>query len=287
LVLAAGCWLYGLAGPLSGDNGRPERTALWPSASLPAGEGFPENAYVSVYRPSHPNGTAVVICPGGGYGALNLDIEGHETARWLDRNGIVGVVLEYRLPHGDPSIPLRDARQAIRFVRAHAAEWSVHPERVGILGFSAGGHLASMAAILEEEKAAPGPGSGMEGSCRPDFAVLVYPLISMGPFTDAGSRQNLLGLSPSAERIEAYSAHRHVTSGSPPVFLVHARDDRIVPVENSRLMLESIKARGVPATLCEFPAGGHGLGYGGSLWEEWQGGALMWMRRQGFVRGEP
>lgn len=242
-----------------------------------------DNAYITVYRPSHSSGTAIVICPGGGYGALNLDIEGRGIARWLIQHGITGVVLEYRLPHGNPDVPLVDAQQAIRFVRHHADQWQVQADRVGILGFSAGGHLASMVSTLSERPM--GPRSNALGlvSPRPNFAILIYPVISMGALADIGSRQNLLGSAPSSEQVEAYSIERHVSSNTPPVFLIHAQDDPVVSVENSRMFLKVLKAKGVSATIYEFNDGGHGLGYGGPLWKEWQEQALVWMRRQGMI----
>lgn len=281
-LLACGWMLWSFLWPSRSDR-RPERMELWPSSHLPTGKKSPRNAFVTIHPPSHSSGTAVVICPGGGYGALNLDIEGHGIARWLNQQGITGIVLEYRLPHGDPTIPLVDAQQAIRLVRAHAEEWRIRPDRVGIIGFSSGGHLASMAATLEASPLSPSLGSMTEISSRPDFAILVYPVISMGPLADAGSRQNLLGPSPSPEKVEAFSTHRQVTSQTPPVFLIHARDDQVVPVENSRLFLESLEAHGVPVVFHELQTGGHGLGYGGPLWKDWQAQALVWMRYHGFL----
>ena len=129
---------------------QPERIALWEQTPPLETDSGDINAYITIYQPSCSVGTAVVICPGGGYGAFNMEIEGHGIARWLNRHGIVGCVLEYRFPQGNPAIPLLDVQQAIRFVRQHAGEWAVQSNRVGIMGFSAGGHLASMAATLEE-----------------------------------------------------------------------------------------------------------------------------------------
>lgn len=212
-----------------------------------------------------------------------METEGHGIARWLNRQGIAGIVLEYRLPHGDPAIPLQDVRQAVRVVRCHAEEWGVRSNRVGVIGFSAGGHLASMAATLEECSPDSGGDLGAPPSCRPDFALLIYPVISMGVPADAGSRRNLLGPAPSARQIDAYSTDRQVTPRTPPAFLVHARDDAVVSVENSRLFCNALKSNGISATLCEYETGGHGLGYGGPLWREWQAQALHWLQEGNFL----
>ena len=241
----------------------PERLALGPAN---------EGAFATIYRPRHAGGTAAVICPGGGYGALVLETEGRRVARWLNRNGIVGVVLEYRLPQGDPDRPLADVRETLRLVRRRAAEWGVRTNQVGLIGFSAGGHLAGMAATM------PAPLSS-----RPDFVVLVYPVISMDALADAGSRLNLLGPEPSPERVAAYSVDRQVTADTPPAFLVHARDDAVVSAENSRRFHAALRVHGVPCAYLELASGGHGLGYGGPLWESWQARALAWLRGQGLV----
>lgn len=234
-------------------------------------------AFVTVYRPRRASGAAVVICPGGGFGALVLETEGRRVAHWLNRNGIAGLVLEYRLPHGDPERPLADAQAAIRLVRRRAAEWGVRTNQVGIIGFSAGGHVAAMAATLPEV-AVPDDSAAARASSRPDFAVLVYPVISMDELADAGSRLNLLGSEPSPERIAAYSADRRVTADAPPAFLVHARDDAVVSAENSRRFHAALQAHGVPSAYVELESGGHGLGYGGPLWDDWQAQAVVWLR---------
>ena len=283
ILLAAG-WL---AGDFRVDSAKidrhPARIALWDRPAAAGEESNAGNAYVTVYRPSRSLGTALVICPGGGYESRVMEIEGHGIARWLNRQGIAGIVLEYRLPHGDPALPLRDVRQAVRYVRSHAEEWGLRSNRVGVIGFSAGGHLAAMAAVLEE--CSPGPAGDLGGHppFRPDFAVLIYPVISMGLPADAGSRRNLLGPSPPAQQIEAYSMDRQVTPRTPPAFLVHAQDDSVVSVENSRLFYNALKSNGVSATICEYETGGHGLGYGGALWREWQAQALHWLRSREFL----
>ena len=268
-------WPAGVAGEAGPE---PERIALWPDqASMGDGRFVPTNAFVSVYRPATPNGTAVVVCPGGGYSKLVLELEGRNVARWLNRHGIIAVVLEYRLPNGNPSIPLLDAQRAIRLVRAKAEEWNGRTNRVGILGFSAGGHLAATAAtrFVEGDPAASDTVDRVDS--RPDFTLLIYPVISMGPLADAGSRQNLLWLNPSPEIADWFSNEKHVTDRTPPTFLVHARDDIVVPSANSQMFFAALQSHGVPTEYHELPAGGHGLGYGGPLWEQWQSLAIQWM----------
>ena len=257
-----------------GTDPEPERLALGPAGDA---------ATAAVYLPRKPDGAAIVICPGGGYGTLVLEAEGHRVARWLNRNGIVGVVLEYRFPQGDPNRPLADAQEAIRLVRRQAAAWGVRTNQIGILGFSAGGHLAAMAATMPDLAAPDERDGAARPSSRPDFAVLVYPVISMDELADAGSRLGLLGPHPAPERIAAYSTDRRVTAATPPVFLVHARDDAVVSAENSRRFLAALQARGISGAYLELDSGGHGLGYGGPLWDKWQTQALAWLRSQDLV----
>jgi acetyl esterase/lipase len=240
-----------------------------------------DGAAITIYHPRGAGRAAVVICPGGGYGALVLEAEGRRVAQWLNRMGMVGVVLEYRLPQGDPDRPLADAQDAIRFVRSRAAEWGVSTNQVGIIGFSAGGHLAALAATMPD--AGPPPDRAAGPSSRPDFAILVYPVVSMEDLADAGSRINFLGPDPAPDRIADYSADRQVSAATPPVFLVHARDDAVVSAENSRRFHAALQAHGVACAYLELDSGGHGLGYGGPLWDQWQAQALAWLRGQGLI----
>lgn len=256
----------------------PERMALW---EPDAGQDEP-NAFATVYKPRRTSGAAVVICPGGGYGAWVLESEGRCVAQWLNRHGIVGVVLEYRLPHGQPERPLADAQQAIRTLRRHAAAWGVQTNQIGILGFSAGGHLAAMAATVEEPVLRAELLESEAVNFRPDFVLLLYPVISMDELSDSGSRLNLLGPNPTPEQVRTFSADQRVTSNTPPMFLVHARDDAVVPEANSQRMFAALRAQGVPTSFHSLESGGHGLGYGGHLWEQWQQRALEWMRNQGI-----
>jgi acetyl esterase/lipase len=261
---------------------QPERFALW-AGHAPVGDGtfVAADAFITVHRPAQPNGTAVVICPGGGYGGLVVNPEGHGIARWLNQHGIVGVVLEYRLPHGHSAVPLLDAQRAIRLVRSHAKEWQCDRSRVGIMGFSAGGHLAATAATHFDGGDAQATDPAGKLSCRPDFAILVYPVISMGSLGHAGSRNNLMGPNPSAATVELYSNEKQVTDRTPPVFLAHAQDDRVVPPANSQAFYDALQAHKVAAQYLKLPTGGHGLnGYRGPMWEAWQTQSLQWLAAQ-------
>lgn len=257
----------------------PQRIDLW-KGHAPVGDGKTEDAevWITVHRPPNANGTAVVICPGGGYGTLVVQPEGHGIAAWLNRHGITGVVLEYRLPAGRPSVPLLDAQRAIRTVRANAKDWKIDPARIGIIGFSAGGHLASTAATHFDRGDAKATDSIERVSCRPDFAILVYPVITMDETTHGGSRANLLGKSPSQELIDLYSNEKQVTEQTPPTFLAHARDDTAVVSANSKMFFDALEAHKVPGEYLELPSGGHGLnGYKGPMWDAWQEKSLAWL----------
>lgn len=243
-----------------------------------------ENAYVTVHLPDEPTGAAVVICPGGGYGGLVVDGEGHGIARWLNLHGIAGIVLEYRLPRGRAAVPSLDASQAIRLTRQHAAEWKIDPNRIGIIGFSAGGHLAATAATLYDNGNPLAEHAINAFSSRPDFVMLIYPVIDMGESAHGGSKTNLLGPEPTAELMQRFSPQLQVTEASPPAFLAHAVDDTVVPIAQSELFYDAYKAKGVQALLLRLPDGGHGLnGYKGSSWDAWQSAAITWLRERGMI----
>lgn len=209
-------------------------------------------------------GQAVVILPGGGYGILAMNHEGHDYAKWLNERGITGVVVKYRV--GPPDfgyqfpVPFLDARRAIRTVRANAKEWGVDPAKVGVMGSSAGGHLASLCTTRFADTF---PEEGKDAidqlSARPDFSILIYPVISMGPVAHGGSRTNLLGKSPSPELLEKCSTEKQVTKDTPPVFLLSTFDDG-VDCRNSLDFASACKAKGVPVSLHLFEKGGHGYG---------------------------
>lgn len=216
--------------------------------------------------PAVATGDAVVICPGGGYAILAYEHEGIEIAQWWAERGVAGLVLKYRLPTSAAQIeprlsPLLDAQRALRLARHHAAEWNLNPDRVGIMGFSAGGHLAATASVHYDagDPAATDPVE--RHSSRPDFSMLVYPVVSFTePFRHSGSRRNLIGTDPPADLVEHYSSERQVTADTPPAILIHAQDDRSVPVENSFVYAEALRAQGIAPEIHVYSEGGHGFG---------------------------
>jgi len=234
------------------------------------------------------NGAAVVICPGGGYAHLAADHEGEEVARWLNTLGVTGIVLKYRLgPRYQYPTHLNDAQRAVRLVRANAKEWNIDPKRVGILGFSAGGHLASNV-ITQFDEGMPDAKDPVERqSCRPDFAVLVYPVIRLeGPFSHGGSRINLLGKSAKAELIDSLNTDKRVTAKTPPTFLVHTSEDKGVPAGNSTLFFMALAEHKVPAELHVYEKGGHGLGLGPATlpFSSWPRRCEAWMAQRGILK---
>ncbi len=257
----------------------PKRIGLWNGrAALGEGRVQEIEVWITVYRPAKANGTTVVICPGGGYGGLAIQPEGHGIAAWLNGHGITGVVLEYRLPAGRPQVPLLDAQRAIRTVRANAKVWELDPARIGIIGFSAGGHLASTAATHFDDGDSQATDLVDRVGCRPDFAILIYPVITMDATTHPGSRQNLLGKDPSPKLIELFSNEKQVTSKTPPTFLAHAKDDTVVIPANSQMFYDALQTHKVPGRYLELASGGHGLnGYKGAMWDAWQEQSLAWL----------
>lgn len=267
-----------------------ERIALW-AGKAPNGDGTFEECEkeLEVFLPSveKANGAAIVLCPGGGYIRHVTTREGYPIAAWLNEKGIACIILEYRLPKLRHAVPLLDAQRALRLTRANAARWHIDPERTGILGFSAGGHVAATA-TTHFDAGQPGASDPIERlSCRPSFAWLVYPVVTMGAgFTHGGSRKELLGEQPTEELVGRYSNELQVTADTPPVFLAHAVDDKPVPIENSRQFVDAMKAHQRPVELLELPTGGHGLnGCQGPLWEQWKEAALVWAAKQGIIPG--
>lgn len=223
---------------------------------------------IEVYLPAqrNANGQAVVICPGGGYGILAYDWEGTEIAKWLNSQGIAGIVLKYRLPEDASNVvphltPLMDAQRALRMVRHYAADWNIDPSKIGIMGFSAGGHLASTAGTQFDD-GDPASDDPIENlSSRPDFMILMYPVVSFETAsTHRGSRRNLLGEQDSPGLVAKYSAEKNVTAETPPTFFVHAADDKSVPVQNSIDLYTALVAQGIPTEMHLYPTGGHGFG---------------------------
>jgi acetyl esterase/lipase len=238
--------------------------------------------------PGHSNGTAVIICPGGGYWALAFKHEGYEVAKWLNTLGISAFVLKYRLPDDaimeDKTIgPLQDAQEALRLVRRHAAAWNIKPGKIGIMGFSAGGHLASTLSAHFNEKVYESPDTT---SARPDFSILIYPVISMdSTITHKGSRNFLLGDDPSEELVNHFSNELQVTDRTPPAFLVHSLDDGTVPVQNSINYALEMKNNGIPCELHIYESGGHGYGLGRTSNTEstWPEACKVWLKTRGFL----
>lgn len=234
------------------------------------------------------NGTSVVICPGGGYTRLAMDHEGTPVATWLSQEGVTCFTLKYRLPNDtimqDKSVgPLQDVQEAVRIVRRNATAWGLDPHRIGVMGFSAGGHLAATASTMFDERVYDSD----TVSARPDFAVLVYPVISMAAgITHAGSRDHLLGPTPDSAVVVRFSADRRVAAGTPVTLLIHSADDRTVPVMNSLLFFRALQAHGVPAELHIVERGGHGYGLArGRAGSEagWPELCLQWMRMRGLL----
>lgn len=220
-------------------------------------------------------GPAVIVCPGGGYEVLAVGHEGTDIARWLNGLGVTAFVLRYRIPRPGHPAPLEDVRAAIRLVRARAPEFGILPERLGLLGASAGGHLAACAGTLADTT-----------ELRPDFLVLLYPVIALaGEIAHAGSRRALLGANPSAALLEQLDPLRHVTPRTPPAFLVHADDDTIVPPENSVRFHAALVFAGVPAELhrCRDGFHGFGLGAGKGTAAAWPEACARWLRRHGWI----
>jgi acetyl esterase/lipase len=261
---------------------------LWPEgAPLAQGTADKDKPRITVFLPKRQTTrTAVVICPGGGYAHLATDHEGKQVAAWLNNLGVVGVMLEYRLgPKYHHPAELLDAQRAIRYVRSHATELNVAPDRIGILGFSAGGHLASTVATHFDAATPNAPDAVDRVSSRPDFAVLVYPVIRpSGPASD-GSFKRLLGDTPDPRVLQSLSNDTMVTPQTPPTFLVHSDDDNHVLPENSVNFYLALRKAGVPAELHIYQFGGHGYGLAplDPVLSSWSGRLADWMRGRGLL----
>jgi acetyl esterase/lipase len=269
----------------------PTTEVLWPNGAPDAhGTSEADTPTLTIYLPSKPQatGTGIVICPGGSYQHLAMDHEGHQPARWLTSRGIAAFIVKYRLgPAYHHPAMLQDVLRAIRIVRSRAAEFGVQPDRIGVMGFSAGGHLASSAATLFDRPDGH-PHDGLEAvSSRPDFAVLVYPVITMGQdVTHKGSENNLLGEHPSPDMLAALSTDHQVTSKTPPTFLFHTDNDTVVPPENSVLFYLALKKAGVPGELHIYEKGAHGVGLAPEdpVLSTWTDLLMAWMRARGLLK---
>lgn len=232
------------------------------------------------------NGTAVIICPGGGYAILAASHEGSDVASVFNKMGVIAFVLKYRLPNDNAQIdksiaPLQDAQQALRTVRKDASKYGINPNKIGIMGFSAGGHLASTAGTHFNKQVGE---VTSEVSVRPDFMILGYPVITFKDFGHAGSRINLVGQTADQTLIDEYSNELHITAETPPTFLVHAGDDKAVPVRNSLVFYEGLQKNGVLAELVIYPKGGHGFGLNNKTTnEKWMDNVKNWMDSLGLL----
>jgi acetyl esterase/lipase/ketosteroid isomerase-like protein len=305
---AGGRWL--IVSDMDNGNGRPAPPALakytisdvdtahgdrefhllWPEGAPGAVGSEPaDKPKLTVYRPlpEDANGAAIVVCPGGGYGRLAADHEGRQVALWLNSIGVSAFVLQYRLgPRYHHPAPLQDAQRAIRLVRARAGDWKVDPARVGILGFSAGGHLASTAATHFDDGRADAADPVERQGSRPDFAVLAYPVVTLdGPSVHTGSRRNLLGEPADPALVALLSNERQVSARTPPTFLFHTADDPGVPAQNSLLFFDALLAAGVPAELHVFAHGKHGVGLAADdpALSAWPRLCAQWLEARGLL----
>ena len=266
----------------------PEPVLLWPDGAPGAvGDEDVDRPSLRIYPADKPNGAAVVVCPGGGYGGLATDHEGHQVAKWLNTIGVTAAVLKYRLgPRYRHPAPLNDVQRAIRYVRTHAESLQVASSRIGVMGFSAGGHLASTVSTHFDDGNPEATDPIDRSSCRPDFTVLGYPVVSLRePFAHKGSRRNLLGENPDPELVDSLSNETQVTAQTPPAFLFHTSEDKGVPVENSLAYFQALRTHDVPAELHVYQNGPHGVGLGivDPVLFTWKERLADWLRTNAFL----
>ncbi|HYW80556.1 MAG TPA: alpha/beta hydrolase [Thermoguttaceae bacterium] len=288
LPLVIACGLLSTS-PALADS--PEKILLWPDGA-PGAKGDTPNdkptLTVCLPEKEKATGTAVVVCPGGGYGGLALGHEGVVIAEWFNQMGVAAVILEYRhrgKGYGHPA-PLQDAQRAIRTVRAKADAWNIDSAKIGIMGFSAGGHLASTAGTHFDAGDAAATDPIQRVSCRPDFMILCYAVIALNePFTHFGSQRNLLGEDADPELIRSLSNEKQVTPETPPTFLFHTDQDTGVPAENSIYFYLALREAKVPAELHVFRTGGHGVGLGANIpgTSNWPNCCKAWLAGRGLL----
>ena len=263
---------------------RPEEVLLWPAGAPGAvGTTAQDKPSVTIYQPEKAkrNGAAVVVCPGGGYGGLAMGHEGKEIADWLTARGVTAFVVKYRLgPRYRHPVPLQDAQRAVRVARSRAKELGIDTAKIGIWGFSAGGHLASTVSTRFDAGEADADDPVERVSCRPDFAILCYPVIRMDPpYAHMGSRRNLLGDAPDEKLVKSLCNDTQVKKDTPPTFLFHTRADKAVPVQNSELYAKACEKAGVPVRLLVRDTGPHGVGLASKIPElkDWPEKLEAWL----------
>ncbi len=245
---------------------------------------------LTVYLPAKEvnTGVAVVICPGGGYGMEAMDHEGYDVAEFLKSQGVAGIVLKYRLPYSHSEMPLQDAQQAMRMVRQHAEEWGINPQKVGIAGFSAGGHLASTLSTHFDSGNKDSNNPIERIGCRPDFSILLYPVVTFKEeWGHMGSRENLIGKTNDWKIIQNFCNELQITNQTPPAFLALADDDTSVKPRNSIEYYMGLKREGIPAELHIFKEGGHGFGMHktGKAHDQWPMMVIEWMKAMKYIKG--
>ena len=239
---------------------------------------------LTLFQPENANGQAVLVLPGGGYSGTAFDHEGIDVAKFLNKNGITAIILRYRIPNDKYCTqkhlaPLRDALEGIRYIRSKSEELKLNKNRIGVMGFSAGGHLAATTSTLFDMNLVDIPKDNISG--RPDFSILIYPVIAFTePFMHAGSRRNLLGEKPDSTLINTFSPEKQITANTPPAFLVHAADDKTVSVQNSILYYQSSISQGLKAEMHLYPEGGHGFGLNNkSTSDYWPDRLIHWLAK--------
>jgi acetyl esterase/lipase len=275
------------------ESAAPKEELLWPDGAPGAlGNEEKDKPTLTYYLPSpdKANGAAIVVCPGGGYGMLAMDHEGKQVCEWLNSIGVAGIILKYRLPRNGylHPVPLHDAQQAIRTVRSRADQLNIKPDKIGIMGFSAGGHLASTAGTHFDIGFPNSTDPMLRISSRPDFMVLVYPVVTMKAYTHQGSKNNLLGPHPSDELVALLSNEEQVYPFTPPAFLIHTFADKAVPVENSVQLFSALRANGVETEMHIFQRGPHGFGMNKNdpILAQWPNLCADWMRVRGIIPAE-
>lgn len=268
----------------------PQTMLLWASGAPGAlGQGDDDKPSITIYRPWGANlsGAAVIVVPGGGYGFLASNHEGRQVANWFNAMGITAFVLKYRLgPRYHHPVELGDAQRAIRLVRSRAVEFGVSPDRIGMMGFSAGGHLAATVATHFDNGNPAATDPIDHAGSRPDFVILGYPVITFeAPYTHSGSVKNLLGDNPDPKLVQELSNELHVTSQTAPTFLFTTSEDTVVPAENSVNFYLALHKAGVPAEMHVFEKGPHGVGLdlGDPALAEWPVLLANWMRQRGLL----